>query len=89
MKCVNLIKSSESQILRLTPTINNDALHNDTQHNETQLASGDSSVAEKSTHNLKFKGSNHKHLSNIDCLIGRTACLVCFISTANGHSKKE
>jgi hypothetical protein len=35
MKCVNLIKSSESQILRLTPTINNDALHNDTQHNET------------------------------------------------------
>jgi hypothetical protein len=31
----------------------------------------------------------HRHLSNIDCLKARTACLVCFISTVNGHSKKD
>ncbi len=31
----------------------------------------------------------HRHLSNIDCLMARTACLVCFISTVNGRSKKE
>jgi len=31
----------------------------------------------------------HRHLSNIDCLKARTACLVCFISTVNGRSKKE
>jgi hypothetical protein len=30
----------------------------------------------------------HRHLSNIDCLMARTACLVCFISTVNGRSKK-
>jgi hypothetical protein len=33
--------------------------------------------------------TNYRHLSNIDCLTVRTACLVCFISTVNGHSKKE
>ncbi len=32
---------------------------------------------------------NHRHLSNIDCLTARTACLVCFISTVNGHSMKK
>ncbi len=31
----------------------------------------------------------HRHLSNIDCLMVHTACLVCFISTVNSHSKKE
>ncbi len=31
----------------------------------------------------------HRHLSNIDCLMAHTACLVCFISTVNGRSKKE
>jgi len=31
----------------------------------------------------------HGHLSIIDCLTAHTACLVCFISTANGRSKKE
>ncbi len=30
---------------------------------------------------------NHRHLSNIDCLMACTACLVCFISTVNGCSK--
>ncbi len=29
----------------------------------------------------------HRHLSNIDCLMANTACFVCFISTVNGHSK--
>jgi hypothetical protein len=32
---------------------------------------------------------NHRHLSNIDGLKARTACLVCFISTVNGDRKKE
>jgi len=32
--------------------------------------------------------SAHRHLSNIDCLMTHTACLVCFISTVNGRSKK-
>jgi hypothetical protein len=31
----------------------------------------------------------HRHLSNIDCLMAHTACLVCFISTINGRSKKK
>jgi len=31
----------------------------------------------------------HRHLSNIDCLTAHTACLVCFISTFNGRSKKK
>jgi hypothetical protein len=33
--------------------------------------------------------SDHRHLSNIDCLMACTACLVCFISTVNGCSKKR
>jgi len=33
--------------------------------------------------------SLHRHLRITDCLMARTACLVCFISTVNGHSKKE
>jgi hypothetical protein len=32
---------------------------------------------------------DHRHLSNIDCLMAHTTCLVCFISTANGHCKKK
>ncbi len=32
---------------------------------------------------------NHRHLRIIDCLTARTACLVCFICTVNGHSKKK
>ncbi len=32
---------------------------------------------------------SHRHLRNIGCLTVHTACLVCFISTVNGRSKKE
>jgi hypothetical protein len=32
---------------------------------------------------------NHRHLRNIDCLMAHTTCLVCFINTVNGHSKKK
>ncbi len=32
---------------------------------------------------------HHRHLSNINCLTAHTACLVCFISTVNGCSKKN
>jgi hypothetical protein len=31
----------------------------------------------------------HRDLRIIDCLTARTACLVCFISTVNGRSKKR
>ncbi len=31
----------------------------------------------------------HRHLRNIGCLMAHTTCLVCFISTVNGHSKKR
>jgi len=37
----------------------------------------------------KMAGVNHRHLSNIDCLTAHMACLVCFISTVNGRSKKK
>jgi hypothetical protein len=33
--------------------------------------------------------SNHRHLSNIDCLTACTTSLLCFISTVNGPSKKK
>jgi len=33
--------------------------------------------------------ATHRRLSNIDCLMARTACLVCFSSTVNGRSKKS
>jgi hypothetical protein len=36
-----------------------------------------------------FYCSNHRHLRNIDCLMVRTACLVCFISTVHSCIKKE
>ena len=39
--------------------------------------------------NDKKMAKLHRHLSNIDCLKARTACLVCFISTVNGHCKKR
>jgi hypothetical protein len=32
---------------------------------------------------------NYGHLRNIDCLTAHIACLVCFISTVNGRSKKR
>jgi hypothetical protein len=32
---------------------------------------------------------SHRHLSNIDCLMVCTVCLVCFISTVNGWSQKR
>ncbi len=32
---------------------------------------------------------SHRHLSNIDCLMVHTACLVCFISTVNERSKQR
>ncbi len=31
----------------------------------------------------------HRHLSYIDCLMVHATCLVCFISTFNGRSKKK
>jgi hypothetical protein len=31
----------------------------------------------------------HRHLYNIDFLMAHTACIVCFISTVNGRSKKK
>ncbi len=31
----------------------------------------------------------HRHLRNIDCLTAHTACLVCFITTVNGCSKRK
>jgi hypothetical protein len=30
-----------------------------------------------------------RHLRNIDCLMVRTTCLVCFINTVNGRSKRK
>ncbi len=33
--------------------------------------------------------TNHRHLSNIDCLMVQTACLVCFIGTVISCSKKR
>jgi hypothetical protein len=36
-----------------------------------------------------FYGRNHRHLSNIDCLMARTTFLVCFISTVNCRSKQK
>jgi len=36
-----------------------------------------------------WDGIHHRHLSNIDCLMLRNACLVCFISTVNSCSKKR
>ncbi len=36
-----------------------------------------------------FVSLTYRHLSNIDCLMAHTGCLVCFISTVNGHSKKK
>ncbi len=33
--------------------------------------------------------NTHRHLSNIDCLMVHTACLVCLIRTVNGCSKKK
>ncbi len=35
-----------------------------------------------------FTQPAHRHLSNVDCLMVYTACIVCFISTVNGCSKK-
>jgi hypothetical protein len=32
---------------------------------------------------------DHRHLSNIDCLMAHNTCLVCSISTVNSRSKKE
>jgi hypothetical protein len=46
-------------------------------------------MVDKSTRFPKIKGSDYRHQRNIDCLIARTACLVCFISTVNGRSKTE
>jgi hypothetical protein len=36
-----------------------------------------------------FNPIPHRHLSNIDCLMAFTACLVCFISTVNGRNKNK
>ncbi len=38
---------------------------------------------------LKIILYNHRHLSNIDWFIMCTACLVCLISTVNGHNKNQ
>jgi hypothetical protein len=34
-------------------------------------------------------GFDHRHLRNIDWLMAGIACLVCFISTVNGRSKRN
>ncbi len=31
----------------------------------------------------------HRHQSNIVCLTAQSTCLVCFINSVNGHSKKK
>jgi hypothetical protein len=31
----------------------------------------------------------HRHLRNIDCLMARTACLVCFSGSVNSRSKRK
>ncbi len=46
-------------------------------------------LEEQWTNDTTFKGSKQRHLSNIDCLKVCTSCLVCFISTVNGHCKKK
>ncbi len=38
---------------------------------------------------IPLLSAEHRHLSNIDCLMACTACLVCFISTVNGRSIKK
>ncbi len=43
-------------------------------------------IIERDFHPISYL---HRHLSNIDCLMAHTACLVCFISTVNEHSKKK
>jgi hypothetical protein len=43
----------------------------------------------RSFRNRFSAGFNHRHLRNIDCLTARTACLVSFISTVNGCSKRK
>ncbi len=35
------------------------------------------------------KYCDHRHLSNIDCLMAHPACLVCLISTVNDRTKKK
>jgi hypothetical protein len=32
---------------------------------------------------------DHRHIRNIDCLMARPTCLVCFISTVKGRIKKK
>jgi hypothetical protein len=32
---------------------------------------------------------NHRHLSNTDCLMAHTTCLVCFTSTVNSRSEDK
>jgi hypothetical protein len=54
-----------------------------TSHNLTN-----SVLTEKGSKYLIIK-FNHRQLSNIDCLMARTACLVCFIRTVNDCSKKS
>ncbi len=38
---------------------------------------------------IEVFGYNHRHLRNIDYVTVHTACLVCFISTVNGRSKRR
>jgi hypothetical protein len=38
---------------------------------------------------LQLIVTNYRHITNIDCLTAHTACLVCFNSAVNGHSKKK
>jgi hypothetical protein len=40
-------------------------------------------------HSMLSVSFKHRHIRIIDCLTAHTACLVCFISTVNGHNKKE
>jgi hypothetical protein len=62
-------------------TQHNDIQNNDIQQNETQHNNNE--------HNNKNVMLSHRHQCNVDCLKARAACLVCFISTVNGHHKKK
>jgi hypothetical protein len=52
--------------------------------------SGDGSTIEPSLSSSRVEVRLfHRYLSNIDCFIAHSACLVCFISTAKSRIKKE
>jgi hypothetical protein len=57
-------------------------------HNANVISFEAQAVEEPPLKIVNKLNTNHRHVSNIDCLMVHTACLVCFISTVNGCSKK-